>query len=173
MGVCLSCLGLDGEATDSNAHNSESTHLLSDSSTLQYGSAGSDPRNTTLLNQEEVQRQRDNLEALCAKTNSAFIDVATPVWEQEPDIPKFLRNSGHLVDQVFYVNDQPSTAEQKGRWSIGGAIKPKPFGRPKQPVDKKGKSMEVLHYFENLLKGGLAGDTLVGSPVQDFKHTGD
>jgi hypothetical protein len=55
-------------------------------------------------------------------------------------------------------------------WTLGRAVRAKRTARPKQPVDKKGKSIEVLHYIESLLKGDLAGDTLVGSPVQDYNQ---
>ncbi|KAF2452838.1 hypothetical protein BDY21DRAFT_358138 [Lineolata rhizophorae] len=79
MESCLSlfssCLGLGRKPSDSDA--SDTTHLLGDPYQQQYGTTGG-PAGPH-INQpdpEEIKRQRDALERICAQTTDKLIDVA-------------------------------------------------------------------------------------------------
>ncbi|KAF2092011.1 hypothetical protein K490DRAFT_32116 [Saccharata proteae CBS 121410] len=75
MGVCASCLGLGRRASQSEP--SDTSQLLSDPYQPQYGSvhAVGQP-NGSQLDPEEIRRQRDALERICAQTSEYLIDVS-------------------------------------------------------------------------------------------------
>ncbi|KAF1952983.1 hypothetical protein CC80DRAFT_596135 [Byssothecium circinans] len=76
MGICSSCLGLGRRPSD--AENSDSSHLLGDPyQQQQYGSMnGPGSHNAPQPDPEEIRRQRDALERICAQTSDKLIHVS-------------------------------------------------------------------------------------------------
>ncbi|KAF2795429.1 hypothetical protein K505DRAFT_324060 [Melanomma pulvis-pyrius CBS 109.77] len=75
MGICSSCLGLGRRPSDSD--QSDSSHLLGDAYQPHYGSiAAAGSHSGPQPDPEEIRRQRDALERICAQTSDKLIDVS-------------------------------------------------------------------------------------------------
>ncbi|KAK1916630.1 hypothetical protein P3342_012255 [Pyrenophora teres f. teres] len=73
MGICSSCLG--GRTSESD--QSDTSHLLGDQYQPNYGTSSS-AHNVPQPDPEELRRQRENLERICAETNEQLIPVSQP-----------------------------------------------------------------------------------------------
>ncbi|KAF2239747.1 hypothetical protein EV356DRAFT_528315 [Viridothelium virens] len=82
MGICLSCLGL--HRRPSSPDPSETSRLLyEDPYQPHYGAVNPHP-NVPQPDPEELRRERDALERLCAQTSDKLIDVAQSTDAEEP-----------------------------------------------------------------------------------------
>jgi len=82
MGACLSCLGVAGPESASDP--SEAHHLLNEPyPPNHYGTTGPDNRNSPQVDPEEIRKQRDALERLCAATSDKLIDVTQTTRSDE------------------------------------------------------------------------------------------
>ncbi|KAF1809745.1 hypothetical protein P152DRAFT_461133 [Eremomyces bilateralis CBS 781.70] len=70
MGICMSCLGRERSSTPT----SDTSQLLGEGYQHAYGAVASS--NLQQTDPEEIGRQRDALERLCAQTSDQLIDVA-------------------------------------------------------------------------------------------------
>ncbi|OCK76576.1 hypothetical protein K432DRAFT_445932 [Lepidopterella palustris CBS 459.81] len=82
MGVCASCLGLGRRASQSDP--SDSSHLLGDPYQPHYGgiNAGG-PHGGPQPAPEEIRRQRDALERICAQASDKLIDVSQLAYTED------------------------------------------------------------------------------------------
>ncbi|KAH7119798.1 hypothetical protein B0J11DRAFT_70608 [Dendryphion nanum] len=81
MGICSSCLGLGRRPSD--AERSESSHLLGDPYPP-YGTHNApSSQSLTRPDPEEIRRQRDALERICAQTNDKLIDVSQATYADD------------------------------------------------------------------------------------------
>ncbi|KAF2870324.1 hypothetical protein BDV95DRAFT_608326 [Massariosphaeria phaeospora] len=75
MGICSSCLGLGRRPSD--VEPSDSSHLLGDPYQAHYGSISANGQHSSpRLDPEEIRRQRDALERICAQTSDKLIHVS-------------------------------------------------------------------------------------------------
>jgi len=81
MGACLSCLGL---AQESSSDPSDTHPLLNEPYPQHnYGAIGDNARSSPQVDPEEIRRQRDALERLCAATSDKLIDVTQTTRSDE------------------------------------------------------------------------------------------
>ncbi|KAF2657693.1 hypothetical protein K491DRAFT_314779 [Lophiostoma macrostomum CBS 122681] len=81
MGVCASCLGLGRRPSDSE--RSDSSHLLGDAYQPHYGSINTPGSHSgPQPDPEEIRRQRDALERICAQTSDKLIDVSQAAYTE-------------------------------------------------------------------------------------------
>jgi hypothetical protein len=109
MGICSSCLG--GRRTSESDH-SDASHLLGDQYQPNYGTANS-THNAPQPDPEELRRQRENLERICAETNEQLIPVSQP--SAIPEVtqqPSKNEEYAHLFNERFKSirKDRPSSA---------------------------------------------------------------
>ncbi|KAF2472409.1 uncharacterized protein BDR25DRAFT_258749 [Lindgomyces ingoldianus] len=82
MGICSSCLGLRRRPSDSL--RSDSSHLLGDPYQPHYGSInGPGSHGGPQLDPEEIRRQRDALERICAQTSGKLIHVSQATYTED------------------------------------------------------------------------------------------
>lgn len=82
MGNCSSCLGIGRRPSD--AERSDSSHLLGDPYQPQYGTLNATgSHNSPRPDPEEIRRQRDALERICAQTNDKLIDVSQATFAED------------------------------------------------------------------------------------------
>ncbi|KAE9964697.1 hypothetical protein BLS_008135 [Venturia inaequalis] len=100
MGICASCLGLERRA--SNLDPSDSQHLLGDPfQPNHYGTIHPDHSNRPQVDPEEIRRQRDALERLCAQTSDKLIDVAQSATSEEGGVDKLHTDYQRLFRERF------------------------------------------------------------------------
>lgn len=81
MGICSSCLG---GRRPSDAERSDSSHLLGDPYQPHYGTLNATgSHNSPRPDPEEIRRQRDALERICAQTNDKLIDVSQATFAED------------------------------------------------------------------------------------------
>ncbi|EUC27754.1 hypothetical protein COCMIDRAFT_103272 [Bipolaris oryzae ATCC 44560] len=98
MGVCASCLG--GQRT-SDIDQSDASHLLGDQYQPNYGTASS-THNVPQPDPEELRRQRENLERICAETNEQLIPVSQPsALPEVSEQPSKNDEYAHLFNERF------------------------------------------------------------------------
>ncbi|EOA88132.1 hypothetical protein ACJQWK_01530 [Exserohilum turcicum] len=98
MGVCASCLG--GQRT-SDIDHSDSSHLLGDQYQPNYGTASS-THHLPQPDPEELRRQRENLERICAETNEQLIPVSQPnALPEVAEQPSKNDEYAHLFNERF------------------------------------------------------------------------
>ncbi|CAI6331931.1 unnamed protein product [Periconia digitata] len=101
MGICSSCLGLERRSSDTEVtkirtddtgtvvlthplQNADSSHLLADPYQPQYGSInGPNSHHTPQPDPEEIRRQRDALERICAQTSDKLIHVSHATYTDQ------------------------------------------------------------------------------------------
>ncbi|EDU49497.1 hypothetical protein PtrSN002B_011544 [Pyrenophora tritici-repentis] len=95
MGICSSCLG--GRASEDQ---SDTSHLLGDQYQPNYGTSSSN-HNVPQPDPEELRRQRENLERICAETNEQLIPVSQP--SALPEVSEQPKNDeyAHLFNERF------------------------------------------------------------------------
>ncbi|KAF2271557.1 uncharacterized protein EI97DRAFT_387649 [Westerdykella ornata] len=82
MGVCQSCLGIGRRPSDSA--RSDTSHLLGDSYQPQYGSINPAASHSgRQIDPEEIRRQRDALERICAQTSDKLIHVSQATYAED------------------------------------------------------------------------------------------
>ncbi|KAF2760442.1 hypothetical protein EJ05DRAFT_474315 [Pseudovirgaria hyperparasitica] len=98
MGICASCLGLNRH--ESTSDPSDTSQLLNDHYQPGYGSINHNPQlNGHQPDPEEIRRQRDALERICAQTSDKLIDVSQP---DHPDMPsKMAPDYPRLFAELF------------------------------------------------------------------------
>ncbi|KAL1801241.1 hypothetical protein ACET3X_001583 [Alternaria dauci] len=109
MGICSSCLG--GRKT-SEADHSDTSHLLADPYQPNYGTASS-THNAIQPDPEELRRQRENLERICAETNEQLIPVSQPsALPEVTQQPSKNDEYAHLFNERFKSirTERPSSA---------------------------------------------------------------
>ncbi|KAH7069788.1 hypothetical protein BKA63DRAFT_519560 [Paraphoma chrysanthemicola] len=74
MGICSSCLG---GRRPSESDQSDASHLLHDPYQPNYGTAGG-AHSVPQPDPEELRRQRETLERICAETSEQLIPVSQP-----------------------------------------------------------------------------------------------
>ncbi|KAF2026556.1 hypothetical protein EK21DRAFT_103164 [Setomelanomma holmii] len=74
MGICSSCLG---GRRPSESDQSDASHLLNDPYQPNYGTTGG-ALNVPQPDPEELRRQRETLERICAETSEQLIPVSQP-----------------------------------------------------------------------------------------------
>ncbi|KAF9698023.1 hypothetical protein EKO04_004462 [Ascochyta lentis] len=82
MGICSSCLG--GRSDDDP---SDASQLLGDSYQPQYGTLDARPQHAPQPDPEEIRREREALEHICADTSSQLITVVQPTAQPDADQP--------------------------------------------------------------------------------------
>ncbi|KAJ9640395.1 hypothetical protein H2201_002557 [Coniosporium apollinis] len=110
MGICASCLGLDRRPSQSDP--SDTSQLLADQYEPQYGTinrGGASGRQEP--DQEEIRRQRDALERICAQTSDKLIDVSQ-VSHTKATGPKLHSEYARLFSQRFPPSQLP--AQRRG-----------------------------------------------------------
>ncbi|KAF2009601.1 hypothetical protein BU24DRAFT_357838 [Aaosphaeria arxii CBS 175.79] len=138
MGICSSCLGRQ----PSDSEQSDSSHLLGDAYHQQYGSiAATSSHNLPQPDPEEIRRQRDALERICAQTSDKLIDVSQTTHaldgsktaeyhrlfsERFPPLPSNSRPSSadahENEDESTWLNEVVSnTKDVEGSW---GRVEP-------------------------------------------------
>ncbi|KAF2713487.1 hypothetical protein K504DRAFT_462010 [Pleomassaria siparia CBS 279.74] len=108
MGICSSCLGLGRWPSNSE---SDSSHLLGDAYNPHYGSinpGGSHGHGGPTLDPEEIRRQREELERICAQTSDKLIDVSQATYTE--DGSKIASEYPRLFNERF-----PSASSQSSR----------------------------------------------------------
>ncbi|KAF2624581.1 hypothetical protein BU25DRAFT_461102 [Macroventuria anomochaeta] len=83
MGICSSCLG--GRADEDQ---SDASQLLGDNYQPQYGTLDPRPQHQPQPNPEEIRREREELEQICADTSSQLITVVQPTVQPDSDQPQ-------------------------------------------------------------------------------------
>ncbi|KAF2734390.1 hypothetical protein EJ04DRAFT_512514 [Polyplosphaeria fusca] len=98
MGICSSCLGLGRRPSD--AEHSDSSHLLGDPYQPGYGSMNpAGTHGAPQLDPEEIRRQRDALERICAQASDKLIDVSQAHFAD--DGPKMISEYPRLFTDRF------------------------------------------------------------------------
>jgi len=106
MGICSSCLGFGRR--ESNSDPSDSQHLLHDPfQPNQYGTLNPDHRQNPQVDPEEIRRQRDALERLCAQTSDKLIDVAQSSNTDEGGLSKLQTDYQRLFRERFASASAP------------------------------------------------------------------
>ncbi|TID13186.1 hypothetical protein E6O75_ATG10259 [Venturia nashicola] len=106
MGICASCLGL--ERRESTSDPTDSQHLLGDPfQPNQYGTIHPDHSNRPQMDPEEIRRQRDALERLCAQTSDKLIDVAHSASAEEGGVDKLHTDYQRLFRERFTAMSLP------------------------------------------------------------------
>ncbi|KZM20662.1 uncharacterized protein EKO05_0010622 [Ascochyta rabiei] len=82
MGICSSCLGGRSDEDPSDA-----SQLLGDGYQPQYGTLDARPQHAPLPDPEEIRREREALEQICADTSSQLITVVQPTAQPDADQP--------------------------------------------------------------------------------------
>ncbi|KAF2205392.1 hypothetical protein GQ43DRAFT_362490 [Delitschia confertaspora ATCC 74209] len=109
MGICASCLSLGRRSSDSDV----SQHLLSDPY-HQYGSINaSAPHGILQPDPEEIRRQRDALERICAQTSDKLIDVSQSAYTDEGSkmTSEFPRLFNERFPESKSAGSRPSSAD--------------------------------------------------------------
>ncbi|KAE8827262.1 hypothetical protein PTNB73_09016 [Pyrenophora teres f. teres] len=97
MGICSSCLG--GRTSESD--QSDTSHLLGDQYQPNYGTSSS-AHNVPQPDPEELRRQRENLERICAETNEQLISVSQPsALPEVTEQPSKNDEYAHLFNERF------------------------------------------------------------------------
>ncbi|KAF2434208.1 hypothetical protein EJ08DRAFT_676160 [Tothia fuscella] len=110
MGICASCLGIAQH--DSQSDPSDTQHLLGDPyPTNQYGSLNVDQRNGPQVDPEEIKKQRDALERLCAQTTDKLIDVTQVSNNTDESSTKIISDYSKLFVQRFNTSEVPAKPE--------------------------------------------------------------
>lgn len=107
MGICSSCLG---GRRPSESEQSDSSHLLGDQYQPNYGTANS-AHNVPQPDPEELRRQRETLERICAETSEQLIPVSQPnlIPEATEQLPKH-EEYAHLFNERFRsIRNRPSS----------------------------------------------------------------
>jgi len=100
MGICASCLGISRR--ESTSDPSDSQNLLQDPyQPNQYGTLNPDHRNSPQVDPEEIRKQRDALERLCALTSDKLIDVAQSTNTDEEGYTKLQTDYQRLFRERF------------------------------------------------------------------------
>ncbi|KAH7397315.1 late endosomal/lysosomal adaptor and MAPK and MTOR activator-domain-containing protein [Pyrenochaeta sp. MPI-SDFR-AT-0127] len=108
MGICSSCLG---GRRPSESEQSDTSHLLGDQYQPNYGTANS-AHNVPQPDPEELRRQRETLERICAETSEQLIPVSQPnlipeVTEHPPKNDEY----AHLFNERFRsIRTRPTSA---------------------------------------------------------------
>ncbi|KAF1912134.1 hypothetical protein BDU57DRAFT_551683 [Ampelomyces quisqualis] len=113
MGICSSCLG---GRRPSEPEQSDASHLLNDPYQPNYGTANGS-HGAPQPDAEELRRQRETLERICAETSEQLIPVSQPptmppeVAEQPTNDAEYAR----LFDERFAtLRTQPSRPSSAG-----------------------------------------------------------
>ncbi|KAF2848653.1 hypothetical protein T440DRAFT_400732 [Plenodomus tracheiphilus IPT5] len=110
MGICSSCLG--GRRT-SASDQSDSSHLLGDQYQPTYGTANGG-HNVPQPDPEELRRQRETLERICAETSEQLIPVSQPTALPELLVqPAKHDEYAHLFNERFKSirRERPAAAD--------------------------------------------------------------
>ncbi|KAF2742801.1 hypothetical protein M011DRAFT_258091 [Sporormia fimetaria CBS 119925] len=98
MGVCASCLGV-GRRPSASAQ-SDTSHLLGDPYQPQYGSINAPASHSgRTIDPEEIRRQRDALERICAQTSDKLIHVSQAA--QADEASKMASEYSRLFNERF------------------------------------------------------------------------
>ncbi|KAI8931728.1 hypothetical protein NX059_011371 [Plenodomus lindquistii] len=98
MGICSSCLG--GRRTSESDH-SDSSHLLGDQYQPNYGTTNGG-LNVPQPDAEELRRQREALERICAETSEQLIPVSQPnALPEVTEQPAKHDEYAHLFNERF------------------------------------------------------------------------
>ncbi|KAF1832489.1 hypothetical protein BDW02DRAFT_423392 [Decorospora gaudefroyi] len=106
MGICSSCLG--GRRT-SASEQSDASHLLGDQYQPNYGTANS-THNLPQPDPEELRRQRENLERICAETNEQLIPVS-----QSTALPEVTEQPAKHDEYAHLFNERFRSIRRDGR----------------------------------------------------------
>jgi hypothetical protein len=90
MGICSSCLG-----GRSDEDQSDASQLLGDSYQPQYGTLDARPQHPPQPDPEEIRREREELEQICADTSSQLITVVQPTAQPDSDQPQVAENTDY------------------------------------------------------------------------------
>lgn len=110
MGICSSCLGA---RRASESDQSDSSHLLGDAYQPNYGTANGG-HNVPQPDAEELRRQRETLERICAETSDQLIPVAPPnALPEVTEQPAKHDEYAHLFNERFKSvrKSRPTSAE--------------------------------------------------------------
>ncbi|KAF2804574.1 uncharacterized protein BDZ99DRAFT_525409 [Mytilinidion resinicola] len=144
MGICSSCIGRRASQSD----RSDSSHLLIDPYQPHYGSMHtSGPHGRPQPDPEEIRRQRDTLERICAQTSDKLIDVSHSAYTEEGS--KMTSEYPRLFMERFpppkvAVDSRPSSSgtgdgeQDEATWlmnTIGGRDGEEPSWDRVEPID--------------------------------------
>ncbi|KAL6709913.1 hypothetical protein ACN47E_000698 [Coniothyrium glycines] len=112
MGVCSSCLG--GRRPSESEH-SDSSHLLGDQYQPNYGTA-SGAHSVPQPDPEELRRQRETLERICAETSEQLIPVSQP-----SALPEVAEQPSQNEEYAHLFNERFKSLRKDARPSSSGA----------------------------------------------------
>ncbi|KAF2124029.1 hypothetical protein P153DRAFT_401566 [Dothidotthia symphoricarpi CBS 119687] len=98
MGVCASCLGRE----PSDSEESDASHLLADDQP-HYGTVNNAPQ----PDPEEIRREREALERICAQTNEQLIPTHAPEVAEQDEYQRLFN------DRFASIRRQKKPEEQK------------------------------------------------------------
>ncbi|KAF2438097.1 hypothetical protein P171DRAFT_372425 [Karstenula rhodostoma CBS 690.94] len=111
MGICSSCLGLARRPSD--AERSDSSHLLGDPYQPQYGSINpSSAQSPPQPDPEEIRRQRDALERICAQTSDKLIHVSQAAHADDGHHSEYLRLFNERFPPMKSASRPPSAHDE-------------------------------------------------------------
>ncbi|PVI05647.1 hypothetical protein DM02DRAFT_516567 [Periconia macrospinosa] len=109
MGICSSCLGL---RRASDTETADSSHLLADPYQPQYGSInGPSSHNAPQPDPEEIRRQRDALERICAQTSDKLIHVSHATYTDNGHNSEYHRLFRERFPPTAAQSSRPSSAD--------------------------------------------------------------
>ncbi|KAF2638652.1 hypothetical protein P280DRAFT_404860 [Massarina eburnea CBS 473.64] len=110
MGICSSCLG----RRPSDAEQSDSSHLLGDPyQQQQYGSMnGPGSHIVHQPDPEEIRRQRDALERICAQTSDKLIHVSHVTYTDHGPNSEYHRLFSERFPPAQPQSSRPSSADE-------------------------------------------------------------
>ncbi|KAJ4349685.1 uncharacterized protein N0V89_008302 [Didymosphaeria variabile] len=107
MGICSSCLGLARRSSD--AERSDSSHLLGDPYQPHYGSINHPSAHSLPQpDPEEIRRQRDALERICAQTSDKLIHVSQAAYTDDSHHSEYLRLFNERFPPMRSASPPPS-----------------------------------------------------------------
>ncbi|KAH5397423.1 hypothetical protein HBI47_212980 [Parastagonospora nodorum] len=113
MGICSSCLG---GRRPSESEQSDTSHLLHDPYQPNYGT-NNGSHNAPQPDPEELRRQRETLERICAETSEQLIPVSQPatippeVSEQPTNDAEYARLFNERFATLRKIPSRPSSAD--------------------------------------------------------------
>ncbi|KAF1938933.1 hypothetical protein EJ02DRAFT_425296 [Clathrospora elynae] len=111
MGICSSCLGRRTSSSD----QSDSSHLLGDQYQPNYGTT-SGTHNVPQQDPEELRREREALERICAETSEHMIPVSQP-----SALPEVIEQPSKNAEYAHLFNERFKSIRKDGRPSSAGA----------------------------------------------------